>query len=471
MQTKNIRSAAVNFFIVKIKGVNEMKTINMTDAIRLCKEAEALTPDDRANLRQERLKELVNYARHYSPYFKELYRNVKEDFTLTDLPMTNKTDLMMNYSGWVTDPEVCLEGVLDYIYHNENILEKYLGKYTALTTSGTTGSPMPMVRDAYHNTLHGAMMQTRLMRDVDPNIMNPTMYKTASYIVTEKNVSSYSSFLRAQKAYPGYEHNMMAVPLLDSVAKNLDKIQAFQPDMITAYPSVLGPVIKAQKEGRIQIAPKAIATSAELLTHNMYLTLRETFQCPILNNYCSTEGGEAAMSCREGYLHINDDWVIIEPVDKSGKPVKDGEWSEGILVTDLTNYVQPIIRYYMSDRIRIHTEPCACGSSFPVMEIRGRVGENITVGGKEILGLSLIYILEKVEGVFHIQLVQTGETSFEVRMIPEEESKKQEIFETFKKNAEEFFLENECGEVQIVLSSEGLIHNANGGKIKPIIVK
>jgi len=447
-----------------------MKTIDMTEAIRLCKEAELLPPEARVNMRAERLKELVNYARKHSPYFKELYHDVKDDFKLTDLPPTNKTDLMKDYSAWVTDPEVTLEGALDYIYHNEDVQKKYLDKYTALTTSGTTGNPMPMIRDAYRNTIHGVLMQTRLMRNVDPNIMNPTINKIASYIVTEKNVSSYSSFLRTQKAYPGYEDNMIAVSLLDSVEANLDKIQEFQPDMITAYPSALGPVIKAQNNGRIRIAPKAIATSAELLTRNMYLSLKETFQCPVLNNYCSTEGGEAAMSCSEGYLHINDDWVIIEPVDKDGNPVKEGEWSEGILVTDLTNYVQPIIRYYMSDRIRIHTEPCACGSTFPVMEIRGRVGENLTVGGKDILGLSLIYILEKVKDVFHIQLVQTGETSFEVRMIPEKESERQTIFEKFKRNMLGFLQENGCTDVQITLSSEGLIPSAKGGKIKPIIV-
>lgn len=447
-----------------------MKTIEINEAMQLCKEAELLSPNERANVRMERLKELVNYARLHSPYFKELYRNINDEFTLTDLPMTNKTELMKDYSKWVTDSDVNLEDVLDFIYHNENIYDKYLEKYTALTTSGTTGNPMPMIRDAYHNTIHGVLMQTRLLRDVDPDIMNTTKYKTAAYIVTEKNVSSYSSFLRAKNAHPGYENNMTAIPLLDSVEKNLDRIQEFQPDLITAYPSVLGPVIKAQKSGRIQIAPKAIATSAELLTQNMYHSLRETFQCPVLNNYCSTEGGEAAMSCTEGKLHINDDWIIIEPIDKNGNPVKEGEWSDGILITDLTNYIQPIIRYYMSDRVRIHTEPCACGSSFPIMEIRGRVGENLNVGGKDILGLSLIYILEKVEGVYHIQLVQNGETSFEVRMIPEEESKKQDIFEKFKKDLDTFFEEQGCKDIEIVLSSEGLIHSAKGGKIKPIIV-
>ena len=105
-----------------------MKTIDMTEAIRLCKEAETLNPDDRAILRQERLKELVNYARHHSSYFKELYRDISDDFTLADLPMTNKTDLMRNYSDWVTDPEVCLTGVLDYIYHNDRMFESSFKK-------------------------------------------------------------------------------------------------------------------------------------------------------------------------------------------------------------------------------------------------------------------------------------------------------------------------------------------------------
>lgn len=47
-----------------------MMTIDMKEAIRLCKEAESLNPDDRTKICEERLKKLVNYAGHHPPYLK-----------------------------------------------------------------------------------------------------------------------------------------------------------------------------------------------------------------------------------------------------------------------------------------------------------------------------------------------------------------------------------------------------------------
>ena len=42
------------------------------------------------------------------------------------------------------------------------------------------------------------------------------------------------------------------------------------------------------------------------------------------------EGGEIACECAEGHLHINEDWVIMEPVDERYQPaaaeVKEGLW-------------------------------------------------------------------------------------------------------------------------------------------------
>lgn len=101
---------------------------------------------------------------------------------------------MADYSAWVTDPSVTEQGVMDYIHSSAALDFLYLGKYTALSTSGTTGNPMPMVRDSYHNAIHGAMIQIRLLCGLDSDIMYPVKYKIASVLVLEASVSSYSGF-------------------------------------------------------------------------------------------------------------------------------------------------------------------------------------------------------------------------------------------------------------------------------------
>lgn len=443
-----------------------MKQIDMNKAKELCRQGETASPEERKVLQTQRLNELVAYAREHSTYFKELYKDLGEKVTLAMLPPTDKADLMKDYESWVTDPEITYEGVFAYLGSSAAIGERYLGKYTALSTSGTTGNPTPMVRDAYHNTIHGILMEQRLMRDTDKDLVLPVNNKVATALFPHPHVSSYAAYLRMQKQFPDHLDNLLAVSLLDDVNHIADRLNDFQPDFFTGYPSVMGALANAQRQGRMNIHPKGIACSAEVLTERVYHALRETFDCPVLNNYCSTEGGEAAMSCACGKLHINEDWILIEPVMADGTPTPEGELSDGIYITDLTNYVQPIIRYYMGDKIRIQKEPCACGSSLPVMDIIGRVVDPLMVGDQEVLAVNIDYLFMNLEGVYSFQLVQKGPVNFEIRMILEEEEKREEIFQKAKGMLDEFFKTSGCPPTAIVSSLESPIHSEKGGKVK-----
>ena len=88
-----------------------MKTITMEEAARLVKEGETATPEERKALQRERLKTLVSYAREHSSYLRELYKNVPDDFELSDLPILEKADGLLHYNEWVTDPELSVEKV------------------------------------------------------------------------------------------------------------------------------------------------------------------------------------------------------------------------------------------------------------------------------------------------------------------------------------------------------------------------
>lgn len=445
-----------------------MKQISMEEALRLCQAGENLDPDVKKEVVQERLRELVNYARAHSKYFSKAYAHLPDNFTLTDLPPTEKSELMKSYEDWVTDPAIQLPELLEYLENTNKSLALYLGKYSAITTSGTSGTPMPMVRDTHHNLIHGALIQTRLLRGLEPDIMSPRRHKLACIIFTDPHVSSFSSWTKLKLANPDCEERMLAISIQDSLDNMIQALNEFQPDFISAYPSVMGPLISARKEGRLNVHPQAMAFSAETLSLETFKNLQEAFSCPILNNYCSTEGGEAAMSCTCGHLHINDDWVIIEPIDKDGNLVPEGEWSEGIYITDLSNFVQPIIRYRMGDKVRI-TRSCACGSKLPVMEIRGRDTMNIKVGEIELPSVVVECYLHETTGIFAYQLAQVAERKFEFRAEFANDADKNSIFEEFKTNFEQYLSSNGCRDVELVLSDTPPQRSARGGKLKNFV--
>ena len=93
------------------------------------------------------------------------------------------------------------------------------------------------------------------------------------------------------------------------------------------------------------------------------------------NYYGSSEAVGLTYECAAQRLHVNTDWYILEPVDEHDRPVPRGQLSDGVLVTNLANRIQPIIRYQMGDRVAIDPDPCGCGSPFPPIRVVGRTDD------------------------------------------------------------------------------------------------
>jgi phenylacetate-coenzyme A ligase PaaK-like adenylate-forming protein len=74
-----------------------------------------------------------------------------------------------------------------------------------------------------------------------------------------------------------------------------------------------------------------------------------------------------------GRKHLFDDGAIIEVVDEEGRAIPPGEMGARLLLTIFERHTQPLIRYAISDRVRLTGEQCPCGRPFRVIEcIEGR---------------------------------------------------------------------------------------------------
>lgn len=446
-----------------------MKTIELAEAKRLVAEGGRLPDAERRQLQQQRLRELVAYVREHSPYFARHYADVPADFRLSDLPPTEKPTLLANYDDWVTDRRIHLTDVLEYVNRDASKDQsRFLGDYTALRTSGSTGNPLPMVRDDYHNKIHGQLIGQRLLEGANADAMDISKHRRASVIHLSNGASSYGAFLRMKAAHPECADNLLGISVLESVDSIVEKLNAFQPETMAGYPSMMVRLAVEQLQGRLHLSLKHLATSAEMLSEENFHLLREAFQCPVANNYCMTEGGEIAMTHNCPHLHINDDWVIVEPIDKDGNLITDpDQWSDAILVTDLSNFVQPIIRYRVGDVVRVRPSTYDC-SPLPILQIQGRSFDNYTICGQTFNVVGIFAKAEVWPDLQRFQFVQTDNSTIQVRGVCK--TSPAEVLPSLCDRLKAFLAEEGCPDARFTWSAEPLIHNERGGKI-PLYVK
>ncbi len=72
-------------------------------------------------------------------------------------------------------------------------------------------------------------------------------------------------------------------------------------------------------------------------------------------------------------LHILEDQVLFEVVDDDYRPVPPGQPGSRLLITNLFNRTQPLIRYELNDLLTLSPDPCPCGRPFRLLKsVEGR---------------------------------------------------------------------------------------------------
>jgi len=133
---------------------------------------------------------------------------------------------------------------------------------------------------------------------------------------------------------------------------------------------------------------KACLTSAEKIDPERKNTIAEAFRCKVFDVYGGRELSTIAMECGCGGYHVADDIHYLELLDDEGRPAEPGETGQ-IIITSLTNFCMPFIRYQNGDMAAAAETGCECGRGLSRLEsIEGRIQELIvTPSGKCISGV------------------------------------------------------------------------------------
>ena len=142
------------------------------------------------------------------------------------------------------------------------------------------------------------------------------------------------------------------VSVLTPMPELVSALEAFQPEALIGYATIMGDLACEQLEGRLRISPTAVATGAELLTTEAEERIVEAWGVRPAQVYATTEAPIVAASSREDRrLHVPTELVWIEVVDEDNRPVPPGTPGHKVLVMNLVNRHQPLIRYELTDSV------------------------------------------------------------------------------------------------------------------------
>ncbi|HSL27555.1 MAG TPA: hypothetical protein VK900_00030 [Anaerolineales bacterium] len=436
------------------------------------------TPDMLAARQQERLSELVSFARANSRFYAEKYRGLPE--TITDvsiLPPVTKIELMERFDDVVTDPAVRKEDVCRHIGDLANIGKPFMGKYMVWTTSGTTGTPGIFLEDKNWDAVITAVNVLRMGGEWYTGSVIRGMMKaggnSASVFAGNGHFLGVTMLERQRNSNRSRRKRIRLIPVTLPIHEMVGQLNEFQPAMLAGYASALGLLAQEQLEGRLKIQPSIVISSAEPLSDENRILIRKAFDVPPRNNYGCSEGGVMGYECNHERMHINADWIIFEPVDASHHPVPAGQLSERTLITNLANRIMPIIRYELGDRVTLLTEKCDCGITLPLIRLEGRTDEILRFCSSDgqsipVLPLALWSVIKETPGVLKFQAIQTAPDALKIRLEPKRADDSEAVWKRVYVNVRDFLTGQGLGNVMVLHAGEPPMRDPKSGKFRNV---
>jgi phenylacetate-coenzyme A ligase PaaK-like adenylate-forming protein len=366
-------------------------------------------------LADRRLRALLLWAREHSDFYRRLYRGIAlESCSIADLPIVTKSELMTHFDTVVTDPDVTRDRVREFLAQSDRIGHGLAGRYAVWTSSGSTGEPGVFLHDGRALAIYEALEILRFRHLTSPAALAAAAIARERYAMvgaTGGHFAGNASVHRMRLLYPWLADRMRVFSILEPTPVLVNALNEYQPALVATYPSAASLLAEEQQRGHLSIHPREIWTGGEQLSAGQRLQITRAFGCELRDNYGASEFLAIAGECAHGTLHVNADWVVLEPVDEKYRPVPPGTPSHTVLLTNLANRIQPLIRYDLGDSLTGLARPCECGNPLPGILVEGRCDDMLILLGAggapvKLLPLAVTTVLEEEAGVSQFQLAQ-----------------------------------------------------------------
>lgn len=368
---RGARRAYFRFYLHMMPAHHWMITRNAGYYYDVLDRSQWLPPDAIRSLQEAKLRRLMNHAYWHVPY----YREVLDRRGLRPEGIGTIDDLMKL-------PLLSKQAVRENLYF-DLLSDRHRKKDVyRVTTSGSTGEPLIVWVDRHQlefrwaATLRSQEWTGYRFGDRTVRLWHQTVGMDGRQIIKER----MDAILCRRRFVPAFAMDAGRIKAMERL------IQRHRPTLLDGYAESFHYLARHGVHsdlGRLGI--KGIMSSAQTLDEQSRTVIESAFGAHLFDKYGSREFSGIAYECdhHSGH-HVVAEGYIVE-ILVGGRAAKPGELGE-VVITDLNNYVMPLIRYQIGDLAYAadEAERCPCGRGLPrIGAVEGRV-QSIVLGANGV---------------------------------------------------------------------------------------
>jgi phenylacetate-coenzyme A ligase PaaK-like adenylate-forming protein len=354
------------------------------------------------------LRALLAHAIENSPFHRQRLVGIDpSQLELTDLqclPVMTKAEMMDSLDAVFTDRRLSRDLAEQALAATAAEPIPILGEYVAVASGGSSGQRGLFVSDR-EALVGGFSSLSRWQMARMLALGGPPPGGLPIVIVGAGSAVDMTGSAPAWSAGAHMPFRFIAVPATLPVAEIVQRLNSLRPPVLYGYAAMLARLAAEQQAGRLRIAPVAVTTTSETLTPGIRTAIAGAFGAPIVDIFGSSEGLIGTSAPDDDVLVFNSDQCIAELVDGQNRPVPPGMPSAKVLLTNLCNRTQPLIRYELADSFV--QQPHAADHGHLRARVGGRADDVLPYPGVDIHPHVVRSVLVRSPEIIDYQVRQT----------------------------------------------------------------
>jgi phenylacetate-CoA ligase len=409
-----------------------------------------------ARAQERRVRTIVAYARTHVPYYREAMRRLiltPADFQtasdLAQLPMIEREDLKRDPEYFVSDrwpPSACI----------------------LLESGGSTGQPLAVFRDPPALFAGGAHYE-RLRAVIGQLAGRGLRYREAAIFPPDSSTETTVKSLHDRMQVPrDLRVRRRAFSMLRSPHELVSELNAYRPDVISAYGSYLDALFADVRTHRPSFTPpRVVVYGSDSISAATREWVTDALGVEVLSSYGAIEAPHIGFECGDhrGY-HLNVDLYPIRVIGPDGEDVRDEGRGE-VIVSNLVNVGTVLLNYRLGDVVAEVEGRCSCGRTLPLCSYleRSKASWLDLGGGRVVHAQALKAVLRHEQHIWRYQIVQDARRQLVLRLVASPDCDREAMAARLRGQFRDQLPEGTA--VDVVFVND--LPRAPSGKIQPVV--